>query len=229
MYRIVDEIAEHTSNVTGQTLVWQAPRRLLFEELAPCPYDTADITAAAASHQTECADFAPDVAAIATAIAGVTAFAIAQGLTFPLISLVLEQRGVSPTISGLNSGAYAAGVAVATLAVGRLTHLIRGDYLIVLGLMGGACSLAIFATFDSSWVWFVARSALGFCSSITSVLSGAWLNSACPNRLRGRVSGVYGWDSAVDSLLDRWRSSSSAPTPALRLPGWRFLSHLLPS
>ncbi|WP_234842115.1 MFS transporter [Sinorhizobium meliloti] len=192
MYRIVDEIAEHTSNVTGQTLVWQAPRRLLFEELAPCPYDTADITAAAASHQTECADFAPDVAAIATAIAGVTAFAIAQGLTFPLISLVLEQRGVSPTISGLNSGAYAAGVAVATLAVGRLTHLIRGDYLIVLGLMGGACSLAIFATFDSSCVWFVARSALGFCSSITSVLSGAWLNSACPNRLRGRVSGVYG-------------------------------------
>ncbi|PII38978.1 hypothetical protein T190_12340 [Sinorhizobium meliloti CCBAU 01290] len=110
LYRIVDEIAEHTSNVTGQTLVWQAPRRSLFEELAPWPHDTADITAAAASHQTERADFAPDVAAIATAIAGVTAFAIAQGLTFPLISLVLEQRGVSPTISGLNSGAYAAGV-----------------------------------------------------------------------------------------------------------------------
>ncbi|RVO18761.1 hypothetical protein CN095_36440, partial [Sinorhizobium meliloti] len=62
LYRIVDEIAEHTSNVTGQTLVWQAPRRSLFEELAPWPHDTADITAAAASHQTERADFAPDVA-----------------------------------------------------------------------------------------------------------------------------------------------------------------------
>lgn len=192
LYRIVDEVAEHTSNVTGQTLVWQAPRRRLFEELAPSPYDTAYITAAAASHQTERADFAPDVAAIATAIAGVTAFAIAQGLTFPLISLVLEQRGVSPTISGLNSGAYAAGLAVATFAVGRLTHLMRGDYLIVLGLIGGACSLAIFAIFDPSWVWFVARFALGFCSSITFVQSEAWLNTACPNRMRGRVSGVYG-------------------------------------
>lgn len=192
LYRIVDEIAEHTSNVTGGMLVWQAPRRPLFEELAPSPYDTAYITAAAASHQTERADFAPDVAAIATAIAGVTAFAIAQGLTFPLISLVLEQRGVSPTISGLNSGAYAAGLAVATLAVGRLTHLMRGDYLIVLGLIGGACSLAIFAIFDPLWVWFVARFALGFCSSITFVLSEAWLNTACPNRLRGQVSGVYG-------------------------------------
>ncbi|WP_280640952.1 MFS transporter [Sinorhizobium meliloti] len=190
--RIVHEVAEHTINVTGGTHVWQAPRRLVFEELAPSLCDTAYITTAAASHQTERADFAPDVAAIATAIAGVTAFAIAQGLSFPLISLVLEQRGVTAAISGLNSGAYAAGLAVATLAVGRLTHLLPGDYLIVLGLIGGACSLAIFATFDSSWVWFVARFALGFCSSITSVLSGAWLNTACPNRLRGRVSGLYG-------------------------------------
>lgn len=192
LYRIVDEVAEHTSNVTGGMLVWQAPRRRLFEELAPSPDDTAYITAAAASHQAERADFAPDVAAIVTAIAGVTAFAIAQGLTYPLISLVLEQRGVSPTISGLNSGAYAVGLAVATLAVGRLTHLIRSDYLIVLGLIGCAFSLAIFATFDPLWVWFVARFALGFCSSIMFVLSEAWLNTACPNRLRGRVSGVYG-------------------------------------
>lgn len=190
--RIFDEVAEHTSNVPGGRHVWQAPQRRGFEELAPGPYSTAYFTASEPSHQTERADFAPDVAAIATAITGVTAFAIAQGLTFPLISLVLEQRGVSPTISGLNSGAYAAGLAVATFAVGRLTHLIRGDYLIVLGLVGCACSLAIFAIFDPSWVWFVARLALGFCSSIMFVLSEAWLNTACPNRLRGRVSGVYG-------------------------------------
>ncbi|WP_234837764.1 MFS transporter [Sinorhizobium meliloti] len=190
--RIVDEVAKHKSNVPGGRHVWQAPRRLVFEELAPSPDDTPYFTAAEPSHQTERADFAPDVAAIAAAITGVTAFAIAQGLTFPLISLALEQRGASPTISGLNSGAYAAGLAVATFAVGRLTHLIRGDYLIVLGLIGCACSLANFAIFDPSWVWFVARFALGFCSSIMFVLSGAWLNTACQNRLRGQVSGVYG-------------------------------------
>ncbi|WP_234839629.1 MFS transporter [Sinorhizobium meliloti] len=191
-YRIVDEVAEHTSNVSGGRHVWQAPQRRVFDGLAPGPVDSTYIIAAAPSHQTERADFAPDVAAIVMAIAGVTAFAIAQGLTFPLISLALEQRGVSAAISGLNSGAYAAGLAVATLAVGRLTHLMRGDHLIVLGLLGCACSLAIFATFDPPWVWFVARFALGFCSSIMFVLSGARLNTACPNRLRGRVSGVYG-------------------------------------
>ncbi|RVI61359.1 MFS transporter [Sinorhizobium meliloti] len=190
--RIVDEVAEHTSNVSGGTHVWQAPPRVLFEELAQGPYDPAYINAAARSHQTERADFAPDVAAIATAIAGVTAFAIAQGLTFPLISLVLEQRGVSPTISALNSGAYAAGLGAATFTVGRLTNLIRGDYLIVLALIGCASSLGTFAAFDPKWVWFVARFALGFCTSIIFILSEAWLNTACPNRLRGRVSGIYG-------------------------------------
>ncbi|WP_245277367.1 MFS transporter [Rhizobium leguminosarum] len=134
----------------------------------------------------------PDVAAIATAITGVTAFAVAQGLTYPLISLVMERRGVPLTISGLNSGAYAMGLAVATFAVGRLTHVLRGDYLIVLSLIGCACCLATFASFDLLWLWFVARFALGFFASIIFVLSEAWLNTACPNRLRGRVSGVYG-------------------------------------
>ncbi|RVE85588.1 MFS transporter [Sinorhizobium meliloti] len=134
----------------------------------------------------------PDVAAIATAITGVTAFAVAQGLTYPLISLVMERRGVPPTISGLNSGAYAMGLAVATFAVGGLTHVIRGDYLIVLSLIGCACCLATFASFDPLWLWFVARFALGFFASIIFVLSEAWLNTACPNRLRGRVSGIYG-------------------------------------
>ncbi|MGO4139473.1 MFS transporter [Rhizobium brockwellii] len=134
----------------------------------------------------------PDVAAIITAITGVTAFAAAQGLTYPLISLVMERRGVPPTISGLNSGAYAMGLAVSTFTVGRLTQVLRGDYLIVLSLIGCACCLALFASFDPLWLWFVARFALGFFASIIFVLSETWLNTACPNRLRGRVSGIYG-------------------------------------
>lgn len=38
---------------------------------------------------------APDWAAIVIVILSVTAFAVAQGLTFPLISLALEARGQS--------------------------------------------------------------------------------------------------------------------------------------
>ncbi|HCL66604.1 MAG TPA: MFS transporter [Rhizobium sp.] len=137
-------------------------------------------------------DFAPDWAAIAVVILGVTAFSVGQGLTYPLIALVMEGRGVSSTLSGLNAAVFAAGLATSTLMIGRLTALLRGDRLIVAGLVGASASLSAFAAFDQLWLWFVARFMLGFSASIIFTMSEAWLNAACPDRLRGRVSGAYG-------------------------------------
>ena len=137
-------------------------------------------------------DFFPDWAAITAVILGITTFAVSQGLTFPLISLVLERKNVSEGLIGLNAGAFSAGLAVATLMVGRLTALAAGDRLIIAGLIGSSVFLVFFAVFDSVWIWFIARFGLGFCVSVIFMLSEAWLNAACPNRLRGRVSGIYG-------------------------------------
>lgn len=137
-------------------------------------------------------DFAPDWAAIAVVILGVTAFSVGQGLTYPLIALVLEGRGVSSSLAGLNASVFAAGLATATLLIGRLTAILRGDRLIVAGLIGASMSLTTFAMFDAVWVWFVARFLLGISTSIIFTISEAWLNTACPDRLRGRVSGIYG-------------------------------------
>ncbi|HCL66267.1 MAG TPA: MFS transporter [Rhizobium sp.] len=137
-------------------------------------------------------DFAPDWAAIGVVILGVTAFSVGQGLTYPLIALVLEGRGVSSSLSGLNASVFAFGLAASTLMIGRLTAMMRGDKLIIAGLLGASASLSAFAFFDQLWVWFVARFLLGFSTSIIFTLSEAWLNTACPDRLRGRVSGIYG-------------------------------------
>lgn len=136
-------------------------------------------------------DFAPDWAAIAVVILGVTAFAVGQGLTYPLISLLLESRGVSSTMAGLNASIFALGLASSTLLIGRLTQAVRGDRLIVASLCGVSLALATFSAFDNLTVWFVARFSLGFCTSIIYTVSEAWLNTACPDRLRGRVSGAY--------------------------------------
>ena len=137
-------------------------------------------------------EFVPDWAAITAVILGVTAFAVAQGLTYPLISLILESRRVSESVIGLNAGAFAAGLATATLVIGRLTARLAGDKLIVAGLIGSSACLAAFAAFESIWVWFAARYVLGVCVSVIFMLSEAWLNAACPDRLRGRISGIYG-------------------------------------
>ncbi|MDB5526769.1 MAG: putative MFS-type transporter ycaD [Rhizobium sp.] len=133
-----------------------------------------------------------DWAAIAVVIFGATAFSISQGLTYPLISLILTARDVPPGIIGLNGACFAAGLALATLLVGPITTVLRGHRLIVAGLLGVSVSLAILASSDALWVWFVARFILGFCASIIFMISEAWLNTACPDHLRGRVSGLYG-------------------------------------
>lgn len=137
-------------------------------------------------------DFAPDWAAIAVVILGVTAFSVGQGLTYPLIALVMDSRGVSSSLAGLNASVFAAGLATSTLMITRLTAMLRGDRLIVAGLVGASLSLSAFALFDNLAVWFVARYLLGFSTSIIFTVSEAWLNTACPDRLRGRVSGIYG-------------------------------------
>jgi len=137
-------------------------------------------------------DAAPDWAAIVIVILSVTAFAVAQGLTFPLISLVLEAKGVAGSLIGLNAAAYAAGAIVSVVTIDQLTARVRGNRLIVAALFGCSIGLAAFAMTDCLPIWFIARFAVGFCASLISILSGAWLNTATPDRIRGRISGFYG-------------------------------------
>ncbi len=115
----------------------------------------------------------PDWPAIAAVVLGVTAFSVAQGVTYPLISLVLESRGVSSTLIGINAFGFALGLAAATLMIGRLTQRFRAQHLIVAGLVGCSLCLATFAGFSSMSVWFLARFVLGFCASVIFMLSEA--------------------------------------------------------
>lgn len=133
-----------------------------------------------------------DWAAITVVIFGVTAFSVSQGLTYPLISLILAQRGVEAGIIGLNGAVFAIGVGISTLLIGPITAIMNGSKLIVSALVGVSVSLALFASFDALWVWFVARFFLGFSASLIFMTSEAWMNTACPDRIRGRVSGLFG-------------------------------------
>lgn len=133
-----------------------------------------------------------DWAAIAVVVFGVTAFSVCQGLTYPLISLVLAERGVTAGLIGLNGAFFAIGVGVSTFLIGPMTAYLSGARLIVTALVGVSVSLAVFASFDSLAVWFVARFFLGFSASVIFMTSEAWLNTACPDRIRGRVSGLFG-------------------------------------
>ena len=128
---------------------------------------------------------------VVTVTVGITVFAIAQGLTYPLISLLLLERGASETVVGLNAAAFMMGLAVSVLVVPALTRRLRAGQVIVAGLAGAAITLIGFAVTDVLTVWFLLRFALGFCVNAIYVFGEAWLNAASADGVRGRVAGLY--------------------------------------
>ena len=135
---------------------------------------------------------ATDWWSVATVTTGITVFAVAQGLTYPLISLLLAERGASDAMVGLNAAAFMLGLATSVLVVPALTRHLRAGQAIVAGLIGAAVILVGFAVTDALATWFVLRFVLGFCVNAIYVFGEAWLNAATADSMRGRVSGLYG-------------------------------------
>lgn len=129
---------------------------------------------------------------VTTVTIGITVFAVAQGLTYPLISLLLAERGASDSIVGLNAAAFMLGLGTSVVTVPMLARHLRAGQVIVAGLLGAAVVLVGFAITDSLAAWFALRFALGFCVNAIYVFGEAWLNAATADKVRGRVSGLYG-------------------------------------
>lgn len=132
-----------------------------------------------------------DWISITVIVLSASAFAAEQGVTYPLISLLLEKRGLAEWLIGANVALFTAGLATPPLIVGTLTAHFSLRELIVGGLVGSAACLALFYVFDAFWVWCLTRFALGFFASLTYVASEAALQNAASDDVRGRMSGFY--------------------------------------
>ena len=126
--------------------------------------------------------------AVISAIAGVGA---ALSLSLPLLSLVLEARGISPLWIGLNT-AMGGVAAIAILPfVTRLASTFGTARLIVAGFLTMVVALNGFYLADAFWIWFPLR--FVFSASITLIfaLTEFWINSLAPPKRRGFIVGIY--------------------------------------
>ena len=132
-----------------------------------------------------------DIPLILAASFGIGAFGLALGLTYPLLTLLLAERGVSPHVIGLNAASMGLGIAVSTIFLPSLTSCFRHGGLIVAGLLGAAATMLAFSLTGNILAWFVLRMALGFCVNTAFVLTEAWVNAAASDRIRGRAVSGY--------------------------------------
>lgn len=130
-------------------------------------------------------------AAMAGIIATVTVFAIAQGLTYPLLSFILERQGTTPGLIGLSAAMTPLGFIISSLFTPALVRRVgAARFAVVCSILAATVLIAIAWTQDV-WAWMPLRFLLGFFANPLYVISETWLVSITPAARRGRIMGLY--------------------------------------
>lgn len=128
---------------------------------------------------------------ICAAVASISVVGVAIGLGIPLLSIILEQRGHSASMIGLNTAtAGLASIAAAPLATPLAARF--GVVPTILGMiLAGALSFVGFYFAPAFWMWFPLRVVLHVALTVLFILSEYWISMSAPPRHRGLVLGVY--------------------------------------
>lgn len=130
-------------------------------------------------------------AAIAGTIATVTVFAVAQGLTYPLLSFILERQGTTPGLIGLSAAMTPLGFILSAPLIPGLVRRFGAAWLAILCSLFAALTLIAIAWTQDLWAWMPLRFLLGFFANPLSVISETWLITITPPSRRGRIMGLY--------------------------------------
>lgn len=117
---------------------------------------------------------------------------ISQGLLLPVLSIFLEERGVSPGLNGLNAAALYIGSFAMTLIAERLLGAIGFKRLIVSGLVLVMFALVLFPYIPDIRVWFMLRLIVGLGDSALHYAAQLWVLLVTTPEKRGRYISLYG-------------------------------------
>jgi MFS family permease len=152
-------------------------------------------------------DVAPDEMrwlSIAAAIASISVVGIAIGLGVPLLSVILETRGHSASMIGLNTAvAGLASIAAAPIAT-PLALRLGVARTILLMIATGALAFIGFYFAPSFWMWFPLRALLHVALTVLFILSEFWISVSAPPHRRGFVLGIYATVLSLGFAFGPW-------------------------
>jgi MFS family permease len=129
--------------------------------------------------------------AMAGLIATVTVGAVAAGLTYPLLSFILERQGTAPGLIGMSAAMMPLGFIVSAYLTPALARRVGEARLAILCSILAALTLIAVAWTQNVWAWMPLRFLLGFFTKPSYVISETWLISITPPSRRGRIMGLY--------------------------------------
>lgn len=153
-------------------------------------------------------------AAIVAVVACLSVFATALGLTYPLLSLLLERRGVGAGWIGLNAAMTPLGIALAAPLAPLLARRAGAWPLAVAAIATTMICLVLLKLFESLTAWCAIRFLMGCANGILFTATEAWIAALAPAALRGRIIGTYA------SVLSLGFAAGPLLLPVTGIDGW---------
>ncbi len=125
------------------------------------------------------------------ACAAITVFGFAFGMTYPLLSLILELRGVSSDMIGINAAMTPIGILLISPAIPALTRRFGARNVAITAAAVTAIAIISFKLFDTLASWFLIRLIQGMTISVLFVLSEAWITGSAGDANRGKIIAIY--------------------------------------
>ena len=138
---------------------------------------------------------------LAALIGCLSIYGITFSLYTPLLSLILEARGVSSTLIGALAMIASAGIIIGSFAVPRFMRHLEGRSLLLGGVVFEIVLIFALMSTQSIVAWFVIRFLGGLVGSVLFVVTETWMLEITPREHHGRVMGFYNTTLALSFAL----------------------------
>ncbi|HUR42472.1 MAG TPA: MFS transporter [Aestuariivirga sp.] len=128
---------------------------------------------------------------LAAAISAITVFGFTLGLMFPLLSLIMEKRGIAADMIGYNAAMQPLGIVLAVFAIPKLVRRFGAKTAVIAAALLTAAVVLAYPFFSVFWWWFGLRILHGFFVSVLFAISEAWVVRFSEGPYRSRLLALY--------------------------------------
>ena len=134
---------------------------------------------------------AANIRTLVAACAAITVFGFAFGMTYPLMSLILESRGVASDMIGINSAMTPLGILLFSPVIPGAAKRFGARNVALTAAIVTALVMLSYKAFDTLAAWFLIRLVQGMSMSTLFVLSESWIVGSAGDQNRGKVVAIY--------------------------------------
>lgn len=112
-------------------------------------------------------------------------------MTYPLLSLILESRGVSSDMIGINSAMMPLGILLFSSVIPVFANRYGARRIAIIAAIVSGFIILSYKLFDNLPAWFLIRLFQGMSISTLFVLSEAWIVGSAGDQNRGKIVAIY--------------------------------------